>query len=104
MIAIHSQGILHRDLAARNVLVQALHAESVTDVWVKVSDFGNAHIGTTVENDQSVVPWRWAPPEAHRHARWGQRSDVWAFGVCMWEVSMWWALRSLLLMFALTQA
>ena len=76
--------MLHRDLATRNVLVQSLAADSVSDVWVKVTDFGLAREGPVYFGDAeelNTIPWRWAPPEAHFESKWTKASDVWAFGV-----------------------
>jgi len=87
MCAVSSSGIIHSDLAARNVLVS-----SVNPPHVKITDFGlsrhSAH-GQSVPGTQSgVLSVRWAPPEAISGRRkWVlELSDVWSFGVLMWEV------------------
>ncbi|XP_060531106.1 tyrosine-protein kinase Btk-like isoform X2 [Cylas formicarius] len=73
---------IHRDLAARNCLVG-------TENVVKVADFGLARY---VLDDQytssggSKFPIKWAPPEVLNYTRFSSKSDVWAYGVLMWEV------------------
>ncbi|XP_045478600.1 tyrosine-protein kinase Btk29A isoform X2 [Harmonia axyridis] len=73
---------IHRDLAARNCLVG-------TENIVKVADFGLARY---VLDDQytssggSKFPIKWAPPEVLNFTRFSSKSDVWAYGVLMWEV------------------
>uniref|UniRef100_A0A0A9WY19 Tyrosine-protein kinase n=2 Tax=Lygus hesperus TaxID=30085 RepID=A0A0A9WY19_LYGHE len=73
---------IHRDLAARNCLVGS---ENV----VKVADFGLARY---VLDDQytssggTKFPIKWAPPEVLNYTRFSSKSDVWAYGVLMWEV------------------
>uniref|UniRef100_A0A4W3HC28 Tyrosine-protein kinase n=1 Tax=Callorhinchus milii TaxID=7868 RepID=A0A4W3HC28_CALMI len=73
---------LHRDLAARNCLV----GESLV---VKVSDFGMTRF---VLDDQytsssgTKFPVRWSAPEVFRYFKFSSKSDVWSFGVLMWEI------------------
>uniref|UniRef100_A0A8D0HM82 Tyrosine-protein kinase n=1 Tax=Sphenodon punctatus TaxID=8508 RepID=A0A8D0HM82_SPHPU len=73
---------IHRDLAARNCLVN----ESGV---VKVSDFGMTRY---VLDDQytsssgAKFPVKWCPPEVFNYSRFSSKSDVWSFGVLMWEV------------------
>ncbi|KAL3266722.1 hypothetical protein HHI36_010883 [Cryptolaemus montrouzieri] len=73
---------IHRDLAARNCLVG-------NENIVKVADFGLARY---VLDDQytssggSKFPIKWAPPEVLNFTRFSSKSDVWAYGVLMWEV------------------
>ncbi|KAB0343601.1 hypothetical protein FD754_020527 [Muntiacus muntjak] len=73
---------IHRDLAARNCLVNEAGI-------VKVSDFGMARY---VLDDQytsssgAKFPVKWCPPEVFNYSRFSSKSDVWSFGVLMWEV------------------
>jgi len=54
-VYIHMYRVMHRDLSSRNVLVHSLHAYSLMDVWVKVSDFGLACLADTLDPGFSVV-------------------------------------------------
>jgi len=51
-----------------------------------VADFGLASNGTEVWGKEQEIPWRWTAPEVFEHDYWCQSSDVWAFGVTIWEV------------------
>ena len=76
------QGIIHRDLAARNILV-------ANEEVVKISDFGLAR---TVDNDHYVmssntnIPVKWLALECLTHKLFTFASDVWSFGITLWEM------------------
>ncbi|CAJ0936043.1 unnamed protein product [Ranitomeya imitator] len=77
-------GYVHRDLAARNILVNS-------NLVCKVSDFGLSRV---IEDDADAVytttggkiPVRWTAPEAIQYRKFTSASDVWSYGIVMWEV------------------
>uniref|UniRef100_A0A2K6F642 Tyrosine-protein kinase n=1 Tax=Propithecus coquereli TaxID=379532 RepID=A0A2K6F642_PROCO len=74
---------VHRDLAARNVLL-------VTQHYAKISDFG---LSKALRADESYYkaqthgkwPVKWYAPECINYFKFSSKSDVWSFGVLMWE-------------------
>uniref|UniRef100_A0A3Q1IPN9 Tyrosine-protein kinase n=1 Tax=Anabas testudineus TaxID=64144 RepID=A0A3Q1IPN9_ANATE len=75
-------GFIHRDLAARNCLVNEA-------LVVKVSDFGMARYvldNQYTSSSGAKFPVKWSPPEVFNFSRYSSKSDVWSFGVLMWEV------------------
>ncbi|XP_013070385.2 proto-oncogene tyrosine-protein kinase ROS-like isoform X4 [Biomphalaria glabrata] len=78
---------VHRDLAARNCLVSS---KFPSDMIVKIGDFGLAR--DIYKNDyyrkegEGLLPVRWMSPESLVDGFFTTQSDIWAFGVLMWEV------------------
>ncbi|XP_055700755.1 epidermal growth factor receptor isoform X1 [Phlebotomus papatasi] len=83
MAYLEERSIVHRDLAARNVLVQ-------TPSCVKITDFGLAKlldVGTDeYKASGGKMPIKWLALECIRNRVFTSKSDVWAFGVTIWEL------------------
>ncbi|XP_059411615.1 focal adhesion kinase 1-like isoform X1 [Carassius carassius] len=81
---LESKRFVHRDIAARNVLV------SSTDC-VKLGDFGLSRYMedcSYYKASKGKLPIKWMAPESINFRRFTSASDVWMFGVCMWEILM----------------
>ncbi|XP_056373332.1 tyrosine-protein kinase ITK/TSK [Hyla sarda] len=79
---LETSNFIHRDLAARNCLV----GESLV---VKVSDFGMTRFVLDDQYSSSTgtkFPVKWSAPEVFRYGRYSSKSDVWSYGVLVWEV------------------
>uniref|UniRef100_M3YAC9 Tyrosine-protein kinase n=1 Tax=Mustela putorius furo TaxID=9669 RepID=M3YAC9_MUSPF len=82
MSYLEGRRIVHRDLAARNVLVG-------DDLACKVADFGLARLlkdDIYSPSSSSKIPVKWTAPEAANYRIYSQKSDVWSFGVLLYEV------------------
>ncbi|KAL7644489.1 UNVERIFIED_CONTAM: hypothetical protein RMT77_005321 [Armadillidium vulgare] len=78
-----SKHYVHRDLATRNCLV-------ANDLNVKIGDFGMSRDIYTSDyyeiGDNALLPVRWMPPESILYRRFTIESDIWSFGVLLWEI------------------
>ena len=87
-LASHSPPILHRDLSARNLLVGDEDAHEGTYA-LRLADFGLSRHADNFSGDYAVhsaTPTRWTAPEVWRTRQHSTASDVWSFGVVLWEL------------------
>ena len=73
---------VHKDLASRNILI-------TNRLDVKISSLSlcrDVYAQEYYPHLQCLLPLRWMPPEAVIDDDFSTKSDVWSFGVFMWEV------------------
>ncbi len=98
MTHLHLHNVVHRDLAIRNTLAFQFDPENWKLVLVKVTDYGLSlltHKGFTggasvieiaTMSSNAAGPTRWMAPESLKRRVYSKKSDVWSFGVMMYEV------------------
>ena len=88
MNEVHRLCIVHMDLAARNIMLDS-------SLIAKVGGFGQAEEGNEYQiealNEDGTrkkleLPWKWVAPEAAQFGTFNQATDVWAFGITLWEL------------------
>ncbi|KAJ7371966.1 hypothetical protein OS493_021392 [Desmophyllum pertusum] len=83
MSYLSEKGLVHRDLAARNVLVG--HGKAL-----KIADFGlmrQVYHEVYKVQKQKKLPVKWMAPESLYKQIFTSKSDVWSYGVVMWEIA-----------------
>ena len=83
LIYLSDRKFVHRDLASRNCLMDH-------NCGVKIADFGLSQKMFLQDyyrgDDSDAIPIRWMPLESVLHNKYTTESDVWAFGVLLWEI------------------
>ncbi|XP_062570651.1 tyrosine-protein kinase JAK2-like isoform X1 [Saccostrea cucullata] len=75
--------VFHCDLAARNILL-------TKDYMAKIADFGLSKLMTSdkdyyTRKGQNAIPLQWCAPEVIDRTKYSSKTDVWSFGVVLWE-------------------
>jgi len=87
VLSLHDKNVLHRDIASRNVLLDR-------HMTARIADFGMCRILKPVRTGQEVAyrtfskvgPLKWMSPESLLMQKSSKKSDVWSFGVTIWEI------------------
>jgi len=84
LCVLQTNGVVHRDIAARNYLVTE---------WkqVKLSDFGMARLTRNnyyKSSEDTAIAVRWSAPEVLTGMKFTTKSDLYSFGITMWEIFM----------------
>uniref|UniRef100_H0VEW9 non-specific protein-tyrosine kinase n=1 Tax=Cavia porcellus TaxID=10141 RepID=H0VEW9_CAVPO len=84
MAYLGARGLVHRDLATRNLLLMSPSTIKVADFGL-VRPLGGAR-GHYVMGGPRPIPYAWCAPESLRQGAFSSASDVWMFGVTLWEM------------------
>jgi serine/threonine protein kinase len=84
MVYLETNKIVHRDISLRNLLVRQPDGE----YFIKIADFG---LRCKMEKEyyrgeDQQLPIRWTAPEALEFSKFTHKSDVWSFGIMLWEL------------------
>ncbi|XP_045421646.1 tyrosine-protein kinase Fer isoform X1 [Lemur catta] len=81
MLYLESKNCIHRDLAARNCLVGENNVLKISDFGMSRQEDGGVYSSSGLKQ----IPIKWTAPEALNYGRYSSESDVWSFGILLWE-------------------
>lgn len=79
---LESKRCIHRDLAARNCLVTEKNVLKISDFGMSREEADGVYSST---GGMKQIPVKWTAPEALNYGRYSSESDVWSFGILLWE-------------------